>query len=419
MARIRPFRGLRPVPDKIQEVASPPYDVLSSEEAAEKARGNPNSFLHVIKPEIDLDPPVDLYGEATYARGGENLRRLENSGIMIQDEKPGFYLYKLRMGDHEQTGLVAVASVEDYEKNIIKKHELTRPDKENDRMNHIDALNAQTGPVFLTHRHNPSIQTLMDEAAKKNPVYDFEGDHGVRHTITRIEEPSLIQRIQDGFQAIPALYVADGHHRSAAAARVRDKRRQANHAHTGEESYNYFLCVIFPDSEMQILDYNRIVTDLGGLTVEAFIERLKERFEVQGCKPEAGGHRHAKPKGLHEFGLYCDGQWYAMKAREGSFDANDPIKQLDVSILQENCLAPVLGIGDPRTDKRIHFVGGIRGLEELERLVDSGKAAAAFALYPTRIHQLLAVADANQVMPPKSTWFEPKLASGVVVHKLD
>ncbi|MBN2414387.1 DUF1015 domain-containing protein [bacterium] len=414
MARIRPFRGLRPTPDKISQVASPPYDVLNSEEARRKAAGNPISFLHVNKPEIDLPEGTDLYSPEVYAKGGENLARLINDGVMVRDAQPCYYVYKLRMGDHEQVGLVAVASVEDYAENIIKKHEFTRPDKENDRMTHIDSLNAQVGPVFLTYRERSDINAIIDRIMQDEPVYDFTGDYNVRHTLYVVGDRAVITQLDTAFAAVEALYVADGHHRSAAAARVRDARKAANPAHTGNESYNYFLSVIFPDKQMNILDYNRVVTDLNGRSPAAFMEAVSERFTVS----EAGGAAYA-PAALHHFGMYLNGVWYRLEAKRGSFDAGDPIKQLDVSILQENLLKPVLGIENPRTDKRINFVGGIRGLGELERLVDSGDFSVAFSLHPTTIDQLLAVADANEVMPPKSTWFEPKLASGVVVHVLD
>jgi uncharacterized protein (DUF1015 family) len=424
MAHVKPFRGLRPVPEKVGDVASPPYDVLNSEEAREKAKDNPLSFLHIVKPEIDLDPSVDLYDPKVYAKGAENLKRLIDDKVMVQDEKPCYYIYKLRMGDHEQIGLVAVASVADYIQNKIKKHEHTRPDKEQDRVNHVNHLNAQTGPVFLTYRASQEIDKLIQEGMKNEPVYDFVGDYEVQHTFYVVDESSLIDKISKAFAAIDALYVADGHHRSAAATRVRNMRMEANPGHTGEEAYNYFLTVIFPDSQMRILDYNRVATDLNGLSEDEFLSKVDEKFDItiQGmsCGACGGcGQEPHRPQAMHEFGLYLDGQWYALKAKESTFDASDPIAQLDVSILQENLLTPILGVQDPRTDKRVAFVGGIRGLTELEKLVDNGTYAVAFALYPTSIHQLLSVADAGKVMPPKSTWFEPKLRSGVVVHLLD
>jgi uncharacterized protein (DUF1015 family) len=424
MAEIRPFRGLRPKPDFIDEVASPPYDVLSSDEARERVQGNPNSFLHVTKPEIDLDPSVGLYDPQVYAKGVENLNRLIQTGVMLQDASPCFYIYKLRMGDHEQTGLVAAASVEEYTANTIKKHELTRPDKEEDRMNHIEKLNAQTGPVFLTYHTKKSIDTLIKKGMKKTPVYDFIGDHNVRHTIYIVDDKRFIRDIQNAFNDLDVLYIADGHHRSAAAARVRDYRMKKNPDHTGAEAYNYFLSVIFPDSQMQILDYNRVVKDLNGLSVDAFISKISETFDLQPHTPCCGGcdgcnETQFRPSSPHTFGMYLKGDWYSLTARDGTYDAADPIKCLDVYILQKNLLAPILGIQDPRTDKRIQFVGGIRGLTELEKLVDTNDFQVAFSLFPTSIDQLMAVADANEVMPPKSTWFEPKLASGVIVRPLE
>jgi uncharacterized protein (DUF1015 family) len=424
MARIKPFRGLRPVPEKVGEVASPPYDVLNSDEAREKAKGNPLSFLHVVKPEIDLDPAIDHYDPKVYTKGSENLNRLINQKVLVQDEKPCYYVYRLRMGNHEQVGLVAIASVEDYAQNRIKKHEHTRADKEQDRVNHINHLNAQAGPVFLTYRASQEIDDLIKKSMAKDPVYDFVGDYDVQHTFYVIEDASLIQKISDAFSRIDALYVADGHHRSAAATRVRDIRKKADSKPTGEKAYDYFLTVIFPDSQMRILDYNRVVADLNGLSMDAFLEKVAEKFDVliqgpscEGCGG-CGGIPY-RPQEVHDFGMYLDGQWFSLKPKEGTFDPQDPISQLDVSILQENLLSSILGIEDPRTDKRIHFVGGIRGLSELERLVDNGDYKVAFSLFPTSIAQLLSVADAGKVMPPKSTWFEPKLRSGVVIHKLD
>ena len=424
MVNVKPFRGLRPVPEKVSDVASPPYDVLDSNEAREKAENRPDSFLHVVKPEIDLDPSIDVHDPRVYAKGAENLKRLIDDGIMVRDAKPCYYIYKLRMGDHEQVGLVAAASIDDYEADRIKKHEHTRPDKEQDRVDHVDHLNAQTGPVFLTYRADAAVDRLMEEGMKREPVYDFVGDYEVRHTLYLVEDDALIRKIQSAFLKIDALYVADGHHRSAAATRVRNQRKESNPDHDGTEEYNFFLTVIFPDAQMKILDYNRAVADLNGLTAEKFITRVSEKFDVQpysacrgGCCGQGEGV--CKPGKMHTFGMYLNGQWYSLEAKPDSFDAEDPIASLDVAILQDNLLNPVLGVRDPRTDERIAFIGGIRGLGELERLVDAGKYAVAFALYPTSIGQLLAVADAGKVMPPKSTWFEPKLRSGVVVHMLD
>ncbi|MCK5148868.1 DUF1015 domain-containing protein [bacterium] len=421
MARVRPFRGMRPVPDKIAQVASPPYDVLNSAEARIKVKGNPVSFLHIVKPEIDLPEEIDLHDPKVYAKAGENLRKFISDGVMRQDDVPCYYVYKLRMGDHEQVGIVVAASAEEYEQDLIKKHEFTRPDKENDRMTHIDSLNAQCGPVFLTYRADAKIDTLISKAMQEEPVYDFTGDYDVQHTLYIISNADEVEAIRKAFEAVPALYVADGHHRSAAGTRVAKARREANANHTGEEEYNFWLAVIFPDNQMKILDYNRVVQDLNGNTKEQFISRIEEKFTVTAYNPSCSGccDRAYHPEGFHCFGMYIDSQWYKLRALEHSYDAADPIKSLDVSIMQENLLNPILGIDDPRTNTRINFVGGIRGLGELEKLVDSGDFKVAFALYPTSIDQLLAVADAGEVMPPKSTWFEPKLASGVVVHMLD
>ncbi len=415
MADVKPFKGLRPVPEKIVEVASPPYDVLNSEEARQRVKGNPLSFLHVIKPEIDLDPDIDLYDKRVYAKGGENLANLIRNGILIQDQKPCFYVYKLKMQGREQVGLVTCASVEDYNNDRIKKHEFTRPNKEEDRLNHINHLNAQTGPVFLTYRADKQITDLITEAVNKKPVYDFRGDYEVQHTLYIVDDEKLIDRIKSAFNGIEALYVADGHHRSAAACRLQKIRKDNNSNHTGEEEYNYFLAVLFPHDQMHILDYNRIVKDIGERSVQEFIDKISEKFEVK----EYNRNEPFKPQDIHEFGMYLDGKWYQLKAKEGIFNDLDPIERLDVAIMQNNILEPILGITDPRKDERIDFVGGIRGLKELENRVDKGGYKVAFSMYPTTIKQLLSVADAGKVMPPKSTWFEPKLCSGVVIHKLD
>jgi len=415
---------MRPVPDKIAQVASPPYDVLNSAEARIKAKGNPISFLHVVKPEIDLPEDINLYDERVYAKAGENLRKLIADGVMKQDDTPCYYVYKLRMGDHVQVGVVAAASAEEYEKDLIKKHEFTRPDKENDRMTHIDNLNAQCGPVFLTYRANAKIDAIIDKAMQETPEYDFVGDYDVQHTLYVISDAAEVEALRKAFEAVPALYVADGHHRSAAGTRVAKARRDANPNHTGEEEYNFWLSVIFPDNQMKILDYNRVVKDLNGYTAETLMTEIEKKFDLELCAKGCTGCSSCadgvyKPEGLHNFGMYLGGQWYKLTAKTGTFDANHPIQSLDVSILQENLLNPLLAIKDPRTDKRVNFVGGIRGLGELEKLVNSREYEVAFAFYPTSIEQLLAVADAGEVMPPKSTWFEPKLASGVVVHMLD
>jgi uncharacterized protein (DUF1015 family) len=375
------------------------------------AAENPLSFLHVVKPEIDLDPGTDVYSPAVYAKGAANLRRLIDDGTLIREETPALYLYRQRMGDHVQTGLVAGASVDEYEADLIKKHEHTRPVKEDDRTRHIDALDANTGPVFLTYKARPEINSLVDRLTTADPTYDFVASDGIQHVLWVIDDEDDRDALVDAFAKVPVLYVADGHHRSAAGTRIRALRRDANPNHTGEESYNYFLSVIFPDDQMKILDYNRVVRDLNGREPEAFLAALGERFETV---PTEGG----RPARRRCFGMYLGGLWYRLTAKEGTFPADDPVRSLDVAILQDNVLAPVLGIGDPRSDERIDFVGGIRGLAELERKVDSGDWAVAFALHPTSIDQLFAVADAGLVMPPKSTWFEPKLRSGLIVRPL-
>ena len=414
MATIRPFRGLRPRKELAEKVASPPYDVLSSNEAREMAKNNPYSFLHINKPEIDLPPETNIYDESVYLKGKENLDRFIKEGILVQDEKPMFYVYRQIMGDHVQIGLVAGASVEEYEKNLIKKHELTRADKEEDRVKHVNTLNAQTGPVFLTYKAKPEIDALINRIIQNPPEYDFTADDGIRHTFWLVDNEQDIGRLQELFKTLDCLYVADGHHRSAAAMRVKQMRQAQNPNHTGNEEYNFFLTVIFPHNQMYIMDYNRVVKDLNGLSKEAFLDKVKEKFEVKEIGPTT-----EKPKQKHEFVMYLDGKWYRLKAKPGTFDEKDPVAQLDVSILMNNLLVPVLGIGDPRKDKRIDFVGGIRGLEELKRRVDSGEWQVAFGLFPTSIEDLMAIADAGKIMPPKSTWFEPKLRSGLIIHLLD
>jgi uncharacterized protein (DUF1015 family) len=411
MARLQPFRAWRPRAEYAAQVASPPYDVLSSDEAREMAAGNPLSFLHVGKPEIDLPPGTEVYSSAVYAKGADNLRRLIADGVLEREPAPALYLYRQRMGDHVQTGVVAGASVDEYEADLIKKHEHTRPVKEDDRTRHIDALDAQSGPVFLTYKARPEIDALVARLTDAPPAYDFVAPDGIQHVVWVVAEPAERDRLLQAFAAVPELYVADGHHRSAAATRVRAARRDANPAHRGDEPYNYFLAVIFPHDQMQILDYNRVVRDLHGRQAAAFLDEASRRFELTEVASGKPGRRHC-------FGMYLGGRWYRLTAKAGSFPADDPVQSLDVAILQENLLGPVLGIGDPRKDERIDFVGGIRGLGELERLVDSGKFAVAFAVHPTSIEQLFAVADVGQVMPPKSTWFEPKLRDGLIVRPL-
>jgi uncharacterized protein (DUF1015 family) len=412
MAHIKPFRGMRPRRDLARLVAAPPYDVLSSEEAREMAAANPYSFLHVGKPEIDLPPGTDLYSDEVYAKGKENFERFIREGVIAQDLRENFYIYKQAWGDHTQIGLVAAASCQDYLDNIIKKHELTRPDKENDRMRHIETLNSQTGPVFLTYRRKEGIDALIAAGMEKAPEYDFATDDGVRHIFHVVDDPGLIGKIQTAFAALDFLYVADGHHRSAAATRIKVKRDQSNPHPTGREEYSFFLAVIFPHNQLKILPYNRVVRDLNNLTPEGFLARVDEKFSR---RPD-GAKAPARSK---EFCLFLDGRWHVLEPRPGSYDQADPIASLDVSILQKNLLSPVLGIADPRMDKRIDFVGGIRGTSELEKKVRSGQFQAAFSMFPTTIEQLFSVADSGLVMPPKSTWFEPKLKDGLAAHMIN
>jgi uncharacterized protein (DUF1015 family) len=415
MATVRPFAALRPKKELAARVASPPYDVLNSEEAREMARGNEYSFLHVIKPEIDLDPGVNLYDTTVYLKGAENLNKLIDARILTQDESPSFYVYKQIMGEHQQVGLVACASVEEYEMDLIKKHELTRQEKEDDRVNLIRHLNAHTGPVFLTYKADNNIDKIMEKVVQGTAEYDFIDEKGIRHTLWIVKEYELIRRIQSAFQKVPLLYVADGHHRSAAATRIKQMRQNESYTYTGSEEYNYFLAVIFPHNQMQILDYNRVVKDLNGLDKKEFLEKISERFilsEMENGEPY-------KPDKKYQFGMYLEDRWYKLECKSRQVDENDPVEKLDVSILQRYVLSPILGIEDPRKDKRIDFVGGIRGLKELEKLVNSGKFQIAFALYPTSMEDLMTVASAGKIMPPKSTWFEPKLRSGLVIHLLD
>jgi uncharacterized protein (DUF1015 family) len=413
MSLIRPFAGLRPAPGRAAEVIAPPYDVLSTEEARVRAQGRPWNFLHISKPEIDLPVGTDPYSAAVYAKGRENFEKMLKEGVLGRDPEPRYYGYRLVMGAHQQTGIVAAASVSDYDSNRIRKHEFTRPDKEDDRVRQIEALNAQTGPVFLTYRRSSAVDAIVESITRGVPDVDVTADDGVRHSLWVMGERSRIDAITAVFDAMPCLYIADGHHRSAAASRVAAARKRTNSKHTGNEPCNYFLAVIFPDNQMQILDYNRVVKDLNGLSRENFLQKFETAFSI---KPEPA---MVKPGRAGEFGLYMKDQWYRLNIRPERIPASDPVRRLDVSLLQDNLIAPVLGIADPRRDKRIDFVGGIRGLKELERRVDSGEMACAFALYPTSIADMMAVADAGQVMPPKSTWFEPKLADGLVSHVLD
>lgn len=415
MAILKPFRGLRPKKEFVERVASLPYDVINTEEARKFAEGNPYNFLHVVRPEIDLDSDIDLYDDRVYKKAYENFKKLIDDGILIQDENEYLYIYELEWNGHIQRGILGCASVDDYINDVIKKHELTRKEKEDDRTRHVKELNANAGPVFLTYKALDEIDNIVNSYIENNqPEYNFVAEDGIRHTLWIIKEGEIIEKLSNIFnKKIPVLYVADGHHRSASAARVGVEKRKENPNYTGNEEFNYFLAVFFPHNQLKILDYNRVVKDLNNKDQHTLLNEIKDKFEVEKVDSAY------RPEALHYFGMYLDGQWYKLKAKDNIINDNDPVESLDVSILQKNILTPILGIGDPRIDKRIHFVGGIRGLEELERLVDSGEYAIAFSMYPTTINQLMSIADANKLMPPKSTWFEPKLRSGLVIHLLD
>jgi uncharacterized protein (DUF1015 family) len=412
MSLIQAFRGLRPAAGQAGAIAAPPYDVLSSDEARQRAAGKPWSFLHISKPEIDLPREVDPYAPEVYAKAAENLQKMLAAGVLVRDDAPCYYAYRLTMpgadGDHVQTGLVAAANVADYDSNRIRKHEFTRPDKEDDRVRQIEALNAQTGPVLLAYPASATADALIDAIAQGTPAADVTADDGIRHQIWVLTDAAKIAAITQTFDAMKALYIADGHHRSAAASRVAAARHQQGR----ESSADSFLAVIFPHHQMKILDYNRVVKDLHGLEESALVERLGAAFSVEDSA------ERVHPARPGEFGMYLAGRWRKLSIKP-ELIPDDPVESLDVSLLSNHLLGPLLGIEDLRRDKRIDFVGGIRGLAELEKRVDSGEMAVAFALHPTRMDQLMAVADSNNVMPPKSTWFEPKLADGLVSHVLD
>ncbi|MCF7885142.1 MAG: DUF1015 family protein [Candidatus Marinimicrobia bacterium] len=415
MVKIKGLKAFRPKEELCQEIASKPYDVLNSKEARQEAQGNPYSFLHVIKSEIDLPEDIDPYDEQVYQKAAENLEKMKKKGWLIQEDSETLYLYRQIMDGHEQYGLVVDASVQDYLDGKIKIHELTREKKEKDRINHVKTTNANTGPVFLTYRSQPKIDKIIKEAARKEPVYDFTAEDGVQHTLWIIKDTENINSLIKNFEQIPHTYVADGHHRSKSAAMVGQMRKEENPDHTGDEEYNWFLAVLFPHNQLQILDYNRVVKDLNSLSQDKFFEKVKENFTIEAVK----NSKEAKPDKKHTFGMYLKGQWYQLTAKDDTYNESDPVEGLDVSILQNNLLTPVLDIGNPRKDTRIDFVGGIRGLKELEKRVDSGEMKVAFALYPTSVEELMSIADAEKLMPPKSTWFEPKLRSGLILHDLE
>lgn len=412
MAIFRPFRAIRPVPESAAQVAALPYDVMNSDEAREAVKGNPYSFLHVDKAEIDLDPAINLYDEKVYLKARENLNSLVSNGVCKEDETECVYIYRQIMNGRSQTGLVGCTAIDDYINNVIKKHELTRADKEADRINHVNYCDANTGPIFLTYRPNVTVsQTVESWKSSHSPVYDFVSD-GVQNTVWVVDCPETVKLLSEAFAKVESLYIADGHHRAASAVRVGQMRREQNPDYDGSEEFNFFLAVLFPTDELEIMDYNRVIADLNGLSEQEFFERLREVAEI-----EKQGTDACKPTEKHTFGMYLDGAWYKLTAKDGTFDKNDPVAQLDVSILQSNVISPIFGIDDPRTDERIDFIGGIRGLGELERRANIDMRVA-FSMYPTTLDDLMDIADAGKIMPPKSTWFEPKLMSGLFIHKL-
>lgn len=414
MAIFKPFKGYRPPKEIVKDLASRPYDVLDSDEAREEAGDNQYSFLRVVKPEIELPEGINLYSQEVYERAVSNFHKFINKGYLVQDEKRHFYVYAQTWEGKTQYGIVGCAGVEDYMNGIIKKHELTRPDKEEDRMKHVRITNANAEPVFFTYQAQEEIDRIVEEVIKAEPEYDFVADDGFEHHFWVIKQDDTNQRLERLFEKVPYFYVADGHHRTAAAALVGNEKKQNNPDHTGNEEYNYFMAVLFPDNQLTIIDYNRVVKDLNGLSADEFIAKLKDNFDVVEI-----GKEPYKPQQLHTFGMYLEGKWYSMTAKGHTYDDNDPIGVLDVTILSNYVLDDLLGIKNLRTDKRIDFVGGIRGMKELERRVDNGEMKVAFALYPVTMRQLMDIADTGNIMPPKTTWFEPKLRSGLVVHTLD
>ena len=414
MAKVKPFRGLRPPKQFVEQVASKPYDVLSSEEARAEAEGNEKSLYHIIKPEIDFEPGTGEHEEKVYDKAVENFQKFQREGWLVQDEKEQYYLYAQTMDGRIQYGLVVGASVDDYLTGKIKKHELTRKEKEVDRMHHIEINNANIEPVFLSFPTNEVLERVIAQTAKTQPEYDFVSEDGIGHTLWCISDDAVINEITEAFAKIPYLYIADGHHRTAAAAHVGEEKAKADPNHTGKEEYNYLLAVCFPESHLKVMDYNRVVKDLNGLTDEEFLQKVGEKFVV-----EDKGTEIYRPAALHNFSLYLGGNWYSLTAKEGTYDDNDPIGVLDVKISSDYILRDILNIVDLRTDKRIDFVGGIRGLGELKDRVDSGEMKMALALYPVTMRQIIDIADSGNIMPPKATWFEPKLRSGLIIHKLD
>lgn len=414
MAKVKPFRGVRPPRQLVEQVASRPYDVLNSEEARAEAEGNPRSLYHIIKPEIDFAPGQDEHAPEAYEKAVANFKTFQNNGWLVQDDKEHYYIYAQTMDGRTQYGIVVAANVDDYMNGVIKKHELTRRDKEEDRMKHVRVQNANIEPVFFAFPDNRELEDIIRTVSAGEPEYDFVAPDGFGHTFWVIDDDAINARITEAFAKIPYLYIADGHHRTAAAALVGNEKARLNPNHRGDEEYNYFLAVAFPASHLKIIDYNRLVRDLNGLSPAEFLEKLDYKFIVK----DMGTVTYA-PECLHNFSLYLEGRWYSLTAREGTYDDNDPIGVLDVTISSDLILRDILGITDLRSDKRIDFVGGIRGLDELKRRVDSGEMAMALALFPVSMKQLMDIADTGNIMPPKTTWFEPKLRSGLVIHKLD
>ena len=414
MATIKPFRAIRPAIGLASKIAALPYDVYNRQEACIEVERNPQSFLAIDRAETQFGSEVDTYDPRVYQRAKEMITQWIQEGRFVQEDKPCYYLYEQIMDGRSQTGIVACASIDDYRNNVIKKHENTRADKEQDRINHVDICNMQTGPIFLAYRAGGELRNLIAEGKKKAPVYDFVSEDGISHRVWIVDEEDRIRSIRQAFEHIPAIYIADGHHRCASAVKVGLKRREENPGYTGQEEFNSFLSVLFPDEELKILDYNRFVKDLNGLDDRDFLEKVEEKFWV---KEAPAGIPYAPGK-KGEFGLYLDGKWYCLEAKP-ELQSDDPVTGLDVSVLQEHLLAPILGIGDPKTDHRIDFIGGIRGLKELEKRCGECPGSVAFSMYPTSIQELFAVADAGRLMPPKSTWFEPKLRSGLFLHDLE
>ncbi len=414
MSTIRAFKAIRPTKELADKVAALPYDVMNSSEAREMVKGNPYSFLHIDKAEIDLDENIDLYDKRVYEKARDNLEAMIAKKVMIQDKMPCMYIYRLTMNGRSQTGLVACASIDEYINGTIKKHELTREDKEQDRINHVDYCNANTGPIFLAYRNNEKVNEIIEEWIKNHKAeYFFEAEDKIIHEVWVIDNNATIKNLEKVFEEISNLYIADGHHRNASAVKVGLKRRAEKGKFTGNEEFNYYLAVMFPDNQLKIMDYNRVVKDLNGLSVEQFIEKIREKAKIKEISNEY------RPEKIHTAGMYLEGKWYSLEFKPELIKTDDPVASLDVSIMQNEILNPILGIGDPRTDKRIDFVGGIRGLSELVKRVDSGEMKVAFVMYPTSMDELMAIADAGKIMPPKSTWFEPKLRSGIFIHSLD